>query len=291
MHRALLAKVNRRWQLYTLAGPRADERTGAGVPRELLRGRCLRALGRGALPTEGPEWENPSRRQAGQRQSARNAVVCIRVPAAGWAVVRRCVGVDAEQLRALPWLPPAGRRFGEYNGKFMVNQMVLRGGSWRHADRPHPLPLSQFLFYPWTAGNSPAFAWRKTDERASRSASMSGARLAGDVRRGGVAGAGPAPQAALRPKYFYDERGSRLFDTICELGRPEYYLTRHRDGDSGILCRRSWRSGGERREEIEELGCTALSSSAGGASRKIRLLARNLCDRATTLASTFARVA
>ena len=33
-----------------------------------------------------------------------------------------------------------------------------------------------------------------------------------------------APQKSISPKYFYDERGSRLFDRICEL--PEYYLTR-----------------------------------------------------------------
>jgi dimethylhistidine N-methyltransferase len=33
-----------------------------------------------------------------------------------------------------------------------------------------------------------------------------------------------APQKALPPKYFYDERGSRLFEAICEL--PEYYPTR-----------------------------------------------------------------
>jgi L-histidine N-alpha-methyltransferase len=33
-----------------------------------------------------------------------------------------------------------------------------------------------------------------------------------------------APQKRLSPKYFYDERGSELFDRICEL--PEYYLTR-----------------------------------------------------------------
>lgn len=33
-----------------------------------------------------------------------------------------------------------------------------------------------------------------------------------------------APQKALPPKYFYDERGSRLFEEICEL--PEYYPTR-----------------------------------------------------------------
>jgi dimethylhistidine N-methyltransferase len=38
-----------------------------------------------------------------------------------------------------------------------------------------------------------------------------------------LAGLG-APQKAIPPKYFYDERGSRLFEAICEL--PEYYLTR-----------------------------------------------------------------
>jgi len=38
-----------------------------------------------------------------------------------------------------------------------------------------------------------------------------------------MAGMG-APQKSLSPKYFYDERGSALFEAICEL--PEYYLTR-----------------------------------------------------------------
>ncbi|MBI2317834.1 MAG: L-histidine N(alpha)-methyltransferase, partial [Betaproteobacteria bacterium] len=32
------------------------------------------------------------------------------------------------------------------------------------------------------------------------------------------------PQKSVPPKYFYDERGSRLFEAICEL--PEYYPTR-----------------------------------------------------------------
>jgi uncharacterized SAM-dependent methyltransferase len=32
------------------------------------------------------------------------------------------------------------------------------------------------------------------------------------------------PRKMISPKYFYDERGSRLFERICEL--PEYYLTR-----------------------------------------------------------------
>ena len=32
------------------------------------------------------------------------------------------------------------------------------------------------------------------------------------------------PRKALPPKYFYDERGCALFESICET--PEYYLTR-----------------------------------------------------------------
>jgi L-histidine N-alpha-methyltransferase len=51
------------------------------------------------------------------------------------------------------------------------------------------------------------------DEAAHRS------QLAADVRRGLTAAAKRLP-----PKYFYDDRGSRLFDAICDL--PEYYLTR-----------------------------------------------------------------
>jgi len=44
-------------------------------------------------------------------------------------------------------------------------------------------------------------------------------QLAGDVRRGLT-----GRPKRLPPKYFYDDRGSRLFEAICEL--PEYYLTR-----------------------------------------------------------------
>lgn len=43
--------------------------------------------------------------------------------------------------------------------------------------------------------------------------------LALDVRRGLA-----QRQKMLPPKYFYDDRGSKLFDAICDL--PEYYLTR-----------------------------------------------------------------
>lgn len=45
-----------------------------------------------------------------------------------------------------------------------------------------------------------------------------------DTFRHDVIGGLAASRKAVPPKYFYDERGSRLFDAICEL--PEYYPTR-----------------------------------------------------------------
>lgn len=45
----------------------------------------------------------------------------------------------------------------------------------------------------------------------------------GDFRADVLAGLGQAPKT-LSPKYFYDERGSALFDGIC--AAPEYYPTR-----------------------------------------------------------------
>ncbi len=65
----------------------------------------------------------------------------------------------------------------------------------------------------------------------------------------------------IAPKFFYDERGSRLFDAICEL--PEYYPTRT---EMGILesCA----------GEVAQLAGPdgTLIELGSGASRKIRLL-------------------
>ena len=72
----------------------------------------------------------------------------------------------------------------------------------------------------------------------------------------------------IAPKYFYDERGSRLFDAICEL--PEYYPTRT---EMAILepCA----------AEVARLAgpdCTLIELGSG-ASRKIRLLLETLRPR------------
>lgn len=66
---------------------------------------------------------------------------------------------------------------------------------------------------------------------------------------------------SISPKYFYDERGSELFDRICEL--PEYYPTRT---ELAILTRHAGEIGQQMgpRAEIVEFGAGSL--------RKVRLL-------------------
>jgi dimethylhistidine N-methyltransferase len=73
----------------------------------------------------------------------------------------------------------------------------------------------------------------------------------------------------LSPTYFYDERGSELFDAICEL--PEYYITRT---ETGILEAHAL-------EIADRIGPNALLVELGsGASIKTRLLLDRLPDLA-----------
>jgi dimethylhistidine N-methyltransferase len=73
----------------------------------------------------------------------------------------------------------------------------------------------------------------------------------------------------LSPTWFYDERGSQLFDEICEL--PEYYITRT---ETGILQRNA-------AQIAARIGANALLVELGsGASTKTRLLLDQLPDLA-----------
>ena len=81
--------------------------------------------------------------------------------------------------------------------------------------------------------------------------------LARDARRGLA-----ARSKSLPPKYLYDERGSRLFDEICDL--PEYYLTRT---ETDLLTRHA-------RDIIDTANPATLIELGAGTSRKTRLLLR-----------------
>lgn len=75
------------------------------------------------------------------------------------------------------------------------------------------------------------------------------------------------PRKAIAPKYFYDTRGSELFEAICEL--PEYYPTRT---ETAILERYAG-------EMAERIGPAAQIVEYGsGSSRKVRCLLAALHD-------------
>jgi L-histidine Nalpha-methyltransferase len=81
------------------------------------------------------------------------------------------------------------------------------------------------------------------------------AGLAEDVREGLS-----SPFKEIPPKYFYDERGSELFERITEL--PEYYPTR---AERAILDRRA-------NEIVAAAGPTTLIELGSGAASKTRVL-------------------
>jgi len=112
-----------------------------------------------------------------------------------------------------PGFVPAEGAVGEYNGKFMSGQLVLRGGAsitppgharptYRNFYRAH----QRWMF----AGVRLA---RTTVDRDAKHAFL----------RDAIAGLSRSPRS-LPPKYFYDDAGSALFEAITET--PEYYPTR-----------------------------------------------------------------
>ena len=105
------------------------------------------------LPTEF-EWEVAAAGPARHRQHARHHARCGRCQRdrPRTAQPRQMFGDVWEwtQSAYLPYpgyRPPAGA-LGEYNGKFMVSQQVLRGASCATPRRPHPRDLPQLLLPP-----------------------------------------------------------------------------------------------------------------------------------------------
>jgi L-histidine N-alpha-methyltransferase len=90
-----------------------------------------------------------------------------------------------------------------------------------------------------------------------------------DALRADVAAGLTETPKSLPPKYFYDARGSELFDEITQL--PEYYPTR---AETAILTRRAGEIAGLAR-------CASLVELGSGTSAKTRLLLRALRDAGT----------
>jgi dimethylhistidine N-methyltransferase len=153
------------------------------------------------LPTE-TEWEHA----AGSRPDA-----FAQLYDAAWQWT-------ASAYLGYPGFSPARGAVGEYNGKFMMGQMTLRGGA-SITPPGHSRATYRNFFYPHQR-------WMFAGVRLAEDAPKTASKPVNDEEafRHDVVEALSHTPKRISPKWFYDARGSDLFEAICEL--PEYYPTR-----------------------------------------------------------------
>ncbi|MEB0043323.1 ergothioneine biosynthesis protein EgtB [Pseudomonas sp. MH10] len=192
------------WQHMTLRGLEAIDPAAPVISISYYEAAAFAHWADARLPTEA-EWE-----------AAAEAGLLEQVDDVAWQWTQSA-------YNAYPGFRPADSAVGEYNGKFMINVMVLRGGASITAPGHSRTTYRNFF--------GPDKRWM-----------FSGLRLARDTRQPGVVNSHDsefardvvtglsAPVKNLSPKYFYDAAGSELFEAICRT--PEYYPTR---AETGLL--------------------------------------------------------
>lgn len=188
------------------------------------------------LPTEA-EWEQAARAE----------------PAAFSNLTGEVWQWTASAYAPYPGFRPTEGTAAEYNGKFMANQMVLRGGAFATPEG-HARPSYRNFYYPYQR-------WMFGGVRLAADGVLIEETGAHDAFRQDMIDGLSRRSKALPPKWFYDAEGSRLFEEITRL--PEYYPTRQ---EAALLRRVA-------PEWAERFGPEAVLVELGsGASEKTRIV-------------------